>query len=162
MKYILYTTKATQNGIEFYQTTLTYGEIDTLSVVTGDSKADRILPHDTQYKLRDKSVREISQHLSHGSFCSALTFSLVPNSLKPLVLGADYTLEDSDIPKIERLTINVGFFLLAVDGRHRIAGIRKLLEENPEFADQKAPVVLIPFSSASDTERLFSDLSKSK
>lgn len=54
--------------------------------------------------------------------------------------------------------------IFPVDGQHRVEGIKKALEDNPELATEKVPVIFIGHSNSSEgmesTRRLFSTLNR--
>lgn len=164
MKSTFYTIRGIQNELEFYQTTLTYGEIDVLARITGDAVVDEILLDEliSNIKISNKGVQKIGNYLqTDNSFCSVLTFFVVPRRISKLEKGVDYTVDtwEGDFTK---LTIKTSFFLLAVDGRHRIVAIKDILTQNFHLSDEQVPVVLIPFNSPSESRKLFSDLMQSK
>ncbi len=164
MKSTFYAIRGIQGELEFYQTNLTYGEIDVLARIPGDAVANEILIDNLMpnLKLSSKGVQKIGNYLqSDNSFCSVLTFFIVPRRISKLEKGVDYTLDTWD-EKFTKLTIKTSFFLLAVDGRHRIAAIRDMLTQKIHLSNQQVPVVLIPFNSLSESRKLFSDLMQNK
>lgn len=170
MSFCFYVTKGTQSGIEYFSTPLSFGEIDLLAKISGDVLADRVLLKeqtplqkniclgDVAYKLSHKGIRNVSTFLQNGGFLSVLTFIIVPINLAELTNDIDYILEETELRDIQKLTIKTSFFLLTVDGRHRVAAIRDVLLKQPNLAFQKVPSVLIPFKSQLETMQIFGDL----
>lgn len=49
---------------------------------------------------------------------------------------------------------------IIVDGQHRFGAIQKVLEDHPEFGDERISVVLFPYISIKKAQQLFSDLNR--
>ncbi len=164
MPYTFSVIRGEQNHITFYQTTLEYGEIDSLVKLPEDLVLDRLLASDTemQRKLSWTRVRqELVPYLLHedNAFYSALTLFIIPRNFEEIIEGEGYEfIPSKDDSQVGYLKIYSSCFLFAADGQHRAASIKEALREKPNLASQKVPVVLMLFKAKSQVRQLFSDL----
>ena len=61
---------------------------------------------------------------------------------------------------IGMLTLDQRDPLIIVDGQHRFGAIRKVVEEQPELADERITIVLFPYTNVEHGQQLFSDLNR--
>ncbi len=128
-----------------------------------------------QRRLDDKDrAKEISEYLinSGDRFFNALVIGVLggqpkwhPFSLSSRVpkheLGA-VTERDQDL--VGYLEFSGGEQLFALDGQHRLAGIKLALESNPAMADEKLPLIFVPHMGTAEgllrTRSLFISINK--
>lgn len=167
MPYLLPAVKGEQNGIEFYLSTLEYGEVDTLVELPQEFFGKTLLNGDMamQRELNWPRVRQqMRDYLLNGDhpFYSALTLFIVPRDLSPLKPGEGYEFRlDANAPKEAKygqLLIHSSCILFPGDGQHRAASIKEALRENKSIASVQIPVVLIPFKTKEQVRQMFADL----
>ncbi len=63
-------------------------------------------------------------------------------------------------PFIGMLELDQTSPFIIVDGQHRFGAIQKVLEDHPEFSDERITIVLFPYLSIKKAQQLFSDLNR--
>jgi DNA sulfur modification protein DndB len=164
MAYVFEVVKGEQRGVEYYLTTLDYGEVDGLVVLPEHFLGNKLFDDEEtmQRKLMWTRVkREMKDYLLNAdhAFYSALTLFMVPRDLSPLKEGEGYSFKQIG-ESMGQLTLRSTCILFPGDGQHRAASIQEALKEAPDLASQKVPVVLIPFRSTEMVRQLFSDLNR--
>ena len=110
------------------------------------------------------NVDEIKEYLIHQPerFFNALVLAVYDG--KPEWYELEVEIEDFRTYAVGVLELSGDEVIFPVDGQHRVEGIRKALQENPELQNEKVPVIMIGHENTLEgkqrTRRLFSTLNR--
>jgi len=127
-----------------------------------------------QRQLQDEHAESIARYLTNNSerFFSAIVVGVYEGEPSWVSLsigehiGSRITIDESSSTQLEKslglLSLRGDERLFAIDGQHRVAGIKRALETNPELGDDEVSAIFVGHSNSQieKTRRLFTVLNK--
>lgn len=108
-----------------------------------------------------KSIKEYLQK-DEQRFFNAIVLAIYDGD--PKWLEVEFDDEYEEVYNVGFLAFNEDVKIFPVDGQHRVAGIKAVLEESPELAEEQVPVIFIAHKNTDEgkrrTRKLFSTLNR--
>lgn len=149
----------------YYIGSLSFGEVDTyISPINDELHRSELLSQMIQRSITE-NYKSIANYLvtQEERFFNALILAVYNGQPVWNEVRID-DVDSSDIYNLGILTLTGEEKIFPVDGQHRVAGIKKALEINPDLESERVPVVFIGHSKdeigMQRTRRMFSTLNR--
>ena len=158
--------KGVQRNTQFFQTNMSFGEIEKIVILPEEMLGDDLFNEETslQRKLNWTRVRnEMVPYLGRpDSFFSSITLFMIPRNYEALEEGDGFDFKPyfDRGENIGQLEVDQAIQFFPADGQHRVGAIRERLKIDPNLANVHVPVILIPFQSRGQVRQYFSDLNR--
>jgi DNA sulfur modification protein DndB len=159
----------------FYASSMTFSQVSERVMPSDQLVTSKALDELIQRTLTDRS-KEIARYIeTQGQrFFNSLVLAVFegePEWLDIRLLDSDFLPTDIDEAQIDRFNSKIGLLRLsgaeqvfALDGQHRVEGIKQALRDHPELGDQEVSVLLISHRAGDEgkerTRRLFTTLNR--
>jgi len=157
--------KGRLGGVDFYIITLTLGEVPRYIVGTDPHLESKLRENRRANPARFAEIAGYIVHNPNDYRFSALTCTYGKNGTNE---PTNWEPADPNAPAgspgwmLGMLTLNQQDPLIIVDGQHRLGGIEKAIEMEPELRNESIAVVLFPYIDLRANQQLFSDLNRTQ